>query len=135
MRAPRAARPPPAGMLVLTTAVLLHALPAVARAGRVKNTVNATKAPHPPVSFSYGGSSWCVLGGLRHGNRPKGFTKCEGGFVAQGDNWTTATTVEGETTYADEHGLRAQVSWKHYTNATLGVATSLPCYRKLRPLA
>lgn len=88
-----------------------------------KNTVLAT-APHPPVSFSYGGSSWCELGALRHDNRPTGFAKCEGSFFGQGDNWTTATTAEGETTYADEHGLRAQVSWKHYTNATLGVAGS-----------
>eukprot|EP01052_Picozoa_sp_SAG31_P035750 SAG31_NODE_4356_length_3316_cov_1.302145_3_plen_324_part_01 len=110
--------------LVTTAALLInqHALTSVGAGQAADNTGHEATAPHPPVAFSYGGSSWCELGGLRHDNRPKGFAKCKGNFVAQGDNWTTTTAVEGEATYADEHGLRAQVSWKHYTNATLGVA-------------
>ena len=94
-------------------------------AAQLSDGGGATDHPHPPISFSYNGTSWCELGPpARHDNRASGFGNCAGSFTVQGDNWSTPSALVGEATWADEHGLRVQISWKHYTNASLGVAGS-----------
>ena len=102
-------------------------------AAQLSDGGGATDHPHPPISFSYNGTSWCELGPpARHDNRASGFGNCAGSFTVQGDNWSTPSALVGEATWADEHGLRVQISWKHYTNASLGVAGSREWAAELR---
>jgi hypothetical protein len=84
------------------------------------------ETPHGPISFSYNRSHWCTLGAAASPPPRAGYwAPCTAAnFTAVGDNHTTASALVGETTYTDNDGLRVQVSWKQYTNVSLGVAGS-----------